>query len=63
MGKLAGSWQAGQNRRKEVCQASHSAAAGGYGSWEPDSRSLWELTSSSREKLGVGSVWVSCWAD
>lgn len=55
MGKLAGSWQAGQNRRRGVCQASHGASAGGYGSWETDSRSLWELNSSSQEKLGVGS--------
>lgn len=62
MGILARSWQAGLNIRKGVCQTSHSAAAGGYGSWEKDSRSLWELTSSSQEKLGVGSVWVSYWA-
>lgn len=48
MGKLAGSRQAGQNMRKGICQASHSAAAGGYGSWKTDSMSLWELTSSWR---------------
>lgn len=32
-GELAGSWQAGQDMRRGVCQAFISEPAGGYGSW------------------------------